>query len=519
VRQGIIEVMGMAAAVGTRLRRAPERDARAVAAHVERRVSRSMLIAHVVGAFDMFALLFFVLPMPAGVEPRDNLAANLIGFAIYLPVALLVGHHFGVRQSAARSAWMREGREPNDEERARVLATPLHCARQSAALWVGAALLFGAINLVNGPTDALHVACTVLMGGVTTCAIAYLLVERIARPVTALALAHSGPPAAPQWPGVEGRLVLAWVSATGVPLLGTLMVAVDGLTGQSPPHEVMRAVLVLGIAALTIGAGVTVVAARTVAQPLTAVRHALARVQAGDLGSEVAVDDASEVGLLQSGFNRMVGGLRERDRVQDLYSRQVGADVARAAIHDDPSLGGQVADVAVLFVDIIGSTALAHHAPPERVVARLNRFFAVVVEVVSRHGGWVNKFEGDAALCVFGAPAALDDPAGRALAAGRELAARLRADLPGVEAGIGISAGPAVAGWVGAEQRFEYTVIGDPVNEAARLCDLAKRGPSRLLACAAVLGRADRDEAGRWRVGEAVVLRGRSAATRLALPA
>jgi adenylate cyclase len=268
-----------------------------------------------------------------------------------------------------------------------------------------------------------------------------------------------------------------------------------------------------------LGAGVTFVAARTVARPLGAVRRALGRVQAGDLGVEVAVDDGSEVGLLQSGFNRMVGGLRERERVQDLYSRQVGADVARAAIDDDPSLGGQVAEVAVLFVDIVGSTAMAQHAPPERVVARLNRFFAVVVDVVGRHGGWVNKFEGDAALCIFGAPASQPDAAGCALAAARELRERIRTDLQGVEAGIGLSAGPAVAGWVGAEQRFEYTVIGDPVNEAARLCELAKRHEPKLLASAAIVERAAEEEGARWRIGGEVVLRGRSTGTRVAVPA
>src|SRR3954447_12833076 len=116
--------MGVTATVGARVRQAPERDAQATAAHVERSVSRAMAIAHVVGAFDVFALLFFVLPMPAGVDQRDNLGANLVGFAIYLPVALWLGHHFGVKLSAARSAWMREGRPPDDEERARVLATP-----------------------------------------------------------------------------------------------------------------------------------------------------------------------------------------------------------------------------------------------------------------------------------------------------------------------------------------------------------------------------------------------------------
>jgi class 3 adenylate cyclase len=173
----------------------------------------------------------------------------------------------------------------------------------------------------------------------------------------------------------------------------------------------------------------------------------------------------------------------------------------------------------VLFVDIVGSTAMAQHAPPERVVARLNRFFAVVVDVVGHHGGWVNKFEGDAALCIFGAPAPQEDSAGCALSAARELAERLRTDLPGVQAGIGVSAGPAVAGWVGAEQRFEYTVIGDPVNEAARLCELAKRGDHKLLASSAVVSRANGDEAGRWRLGESVVLRGRNAGTQVAVPA
>jgi adenylate cyclase len=511
--------MGVTATAPARLRVADSHRQRAqLAGRVQHRVSAALIAAHGLGALDLFALLFFVLPMPGGVEPKDNLTANLIGFAIYLPLACWLGNHFGTRLSAAQAGWLREGREPDGAERDRVLSAPLRCAQLSAALWLGAALLFGAINLANGLAAALHVACTIIMGGLTTCAVGYLLVERISRPITALALT-SGPPTAPRWPGVEGRLVVAWVSATGVPLLGVLMVAFDGLTGNAPAEEVLRATLVLTIAALVLGAGVTVVAARTVAQPLTAVRSALARVQAGDLGAEVAVDDGSEVGLLQSGFNRMVGGLRERDRVQDLYSRQVGADVARAAIDADPSLGGQVAEVAVLFVDIVGSTALAQHAPPERVVARLNRFFAVVVDVVGHHGGWVNKFEGDAALCIFGAPAPQADPAGCALAAGRELAARLRTDLPGVEAGIGVSAGPAVAGWVGAEQRFEYTVIGDPVNEAARLCELAKRGDGKLLASAAIVDRAAAEEAGRWRIGEEVVLRGRSSGTRVATPA
>ena len=98
----------------------------------------------------------------------------------------------------------------------------------------------------------------------------------------------------------------------------------------------------------------------------------------------------------------------------------------------------------------------------------------MVVEVVESSGGWINKFQGDAALAIFGAPLPVDDAATCALRAARTLDERLRDEVPELEAGIGVAFGEAVAGNIGAESRFEYTVIGDPVNEAARLTDLAK---------------------------------------------
>jgi adenylate cyclase len=152
------------------------------------------------------------------------------------------------------------------------------------------------------------------------------------------------------------------------------------------------------------------------------------------------------------------------------------------------------------------------------VVALLNRFFTVVVDVVEAHGGWINKFEGDAALAVFGAPTEHPDPAGGALAAGRLLARRLPAEVPEVAVGIGVSAGDAVAGNVGSMRRFEYTVIGDPVNEAARLTEFSKRLPGRLCASGRSVGLAAPTEAAHWAVGEEELLRGRSDPTRIAVP-
>lgn len=196
----------------------------------------------------------------------------------------------------------------------------------------------------------------------------------------------------------------------------------------------------LGIVAVAAGVTMTLFAAKAIAHPIGSVRRGLERIERGELDAAVPVDDASEVGLLQAGFNRMADGLRERKRIRDLFGRHVGEEVA------------------------------------------LNRFFRVVIEVIEAQGGLVNKFQGDAALCVFGAPVASADPAGDALRAARALAVGLSRELPEIDFGIGISAGVALAGNVGAENRLEYTVIGDPVNEAARLSGWPSSAPNGVLA-------------------------------------
>jgi len=306
-----------------------------------------------------------------------------------------------------------------------------------------------------------------------------------------------------------------------VPVVGLMLTAVSALVYGDVPATRL-AVIVLAIGGVALGAGllVNVGASRAVADPVNAVRRAMRRVEGGELDTGVTVYDGTELGQLQSGFNTMVGGLRERERIHDLFGRQVGRDVARAAAAaQEVRLGGEVRCVGVLFVDLVGSTALTAQRPPEEVVELLNRFFAVVVEVVEEHDGWINKFEGDAALAVFGAPVDGEDPAGCALAAGRVLAARLASELPDVTAGIGISVGDAVAGNVGDVRRYEYTVIGDPVNEAARLTELAKTVPGRVLAAADAVAMAAPEEAARWELGEPTQLRGRPDPTRLATPA
>jgi class 3 adenylate cyclase len=119
-------------------------------------------------------------------------------------------------------------------------------------------------------------------------------------------------------------------------------------------------------------------------------------------------------------------------------------------------------------------------------------------------------------LAVFGAPLRTDDPASAALATARTLGVELRR-LP-VDFGIGVSAGPVFAGNIGAENRYEYTVVGDAVNEAARLADLAKDYAGRVLCSGAAIKQAAESERGRWTAHGSEILRGRSVPTDISTP-
>ena len=500
------------------LRRGARVDADRLLLRVTRRIHIASMAAQISGAIDVFVLLFWVLPVPDEAVLDQMLVANLVALGVYLPLSSLAGSRLGRRMSLANKDWLTENRPPTERELRAVLRVPLKCTFMDLGFWLGAAVLFFCVNVTASVGAAFYITSVILLGALTTCAVCYLLTDRLMRPLTARALAY-GPPSRPARPGVKGRLVLAWVLATAVPLIGVIAVAIRALaTDDISAERTAVSALALGGIALFAGALATLFAAKQVSEPIAHVRKALRRVEEGDYATEVHVWDGSEVGLLQSGFNRMAAGLREREELRDLFGRHVGEDVARAALDSGAALGGETRDVGVLMVDLIGSTTLAETRPPEEVVSLLNRFFGVVVRVVGAHNGWVNKFEGDGAMCVFGVPVEQEDPAGCALSAARELCERLEHEIPEIRAGIGVSAGRAVAGNVGAERRFEYTVIGNPVNEAARLCDLAKRRGERVLASHAAVDRARPEEARRWSDGEAVVLRGRSTETKLATP-
>ncbi len=444
-----------------------------------------------------------------------------ITFAVipaYIGIALALGTYLITRRLITALRWAIEESNPTPaDERATFLA-PLWLALGVLALWgIGATLLTTLYGLADS-TFIPIVGFSVSICGILVATASYLFTEFALRPVAAQAL-EAGRAPRRLAPGIMGRTLTVWMLSSGVPVLGIAITAFFALVlGNLSETQLAVAVLVISTAALTFGFVLMWILSWLTATPVRAVRSALRRVEQGDLRGDLVVFDGTELGELQRGFNSMVDGLRERERVRDLFGRHVGREVAAAAEREQPKLGGEERHVAVVFVDIVGSTQLVTSRPAAEVVQLLNRFFAVVVDEVDRHCGLVNKFEGDAVLAVFGAPNHLDRPEDQALAAARAIASRLDSEVPECPAGIGVTAGKAVAGNVGAKERFEYTVIGEPVNEAARLCELAKDEPGRLLASSDTVNAASENERARWSLGETVTLRGHDQPTRLAAP-
>jgi class 3 adenylate cyclase len=384
-------------------------------------------------------------------------------------------------------------------------------------IWVASGTVFVLVNFHAGGDVASVIGTAILFGGAATASMGYLITQRILRPILAAAMKTATPTG--EMPGVLARVMITWVLFSALPTAGIALIVLSRSNGwfvqKSAPIE--TPILVLAAVSLASGFRAMVLVARSISDPVREVVVAMTEVEHGESGVLVEVYEPSEIGRLQVGFNRMVAGLEEREHLRDLFGRHVGADVARRALQHEASLSGDVRDVAILFVDLVGSTSIAASRPPEEVAEILNDFFRIVVAAVHHRQGLINKFEGDAVLAIFGAPIDIDESASAALATARALGTELR-KLPLVDFGIGVAAGAVFAGNIGAENRYEYTVVGDAVNEAARLADHAKEWDTRILASGSALACAQMAERKHWVTRGFASLRGRSAMTELAEP-
>ncbi|MEE3063499.1 MAG: adenylate/guanylate cyclase domain-containing protein [Actinomycetota bacterium] len=476
-----------------------------------------LALSYVIAVIDVAAIL---IPLRGHTSATTSVvfAEKDTVIVVLLVVAGIIGVAIaGVFSLIPTLRWYAAGQEPTTAQREVAMRL---AGRQTAILlaaWGLAGTIFVLLNLDGGAALLLPMVLGVVLGGPAAAGTGMLLAQRTLRPIMGAATRGLEPRLAV--PGVFARLVMLWflVSALPIGVIATLVVlrTYGWLIQKSASLDVP--ILVVSLAALLLGLPTMILTSRSISDPIGEVVDAMAQVERGNIDTTVGAYERSQIGRLQTGFNRMVAGLAERDRLRDLFGRHVGADVAQRAIEEGASLSGDVVEAAVLFIDLVGSTQLAESRPPQEVADVLNDFFRIVVGAVDEHSGLINKFAGDAALAIFGAPLRTGEPSSAALATARTLGTQLRR-LP-VDFGIGVSAGRVFAGNIGAENRYEYTVIGDAVNEAARLADLAKTSDRRILCSAAAIDRADETERGHWAQCYSTVLRGRSEATHVSAPA
>lgn len=256
-----------------------------------------------------------------------------------------------------------------------------------------------------------------------------------------------------------------------------------------PVDNLIRDIVVSSVwtmlAALAVAILLTVFFTRRALAPLSQIAEASHAVARGDLSQRIPETRWDEVGRTARSFNAMVQDLNDRERMRDLFGRYLSREVSEVVLAGRVTLEGERKSITCLYVDMRGSTAFASTYQPEEVMAALNEYFEVIIRATEAHGGIVNRFVGDEAVCIFGAPRDYRDHADRAVQAAlamREGLAHLNhkrdsLGVPTLEFGIGLNSGEVVAGATGSEERQEYTVIGDAMNVGARIQGLNKTFP------------------------------------------
>jgi adenylate cyclase len=203
----------------------------------------------------------------------------------------------------------------------------------------------------------------------------------------------------------------------------------------------------------------------------------------GSFDHRVRINRNDEFGDLAYSFNRMAEDLEVKEKIKDSFGQYVTPEVVDMILNNPDMMKGSKIEATVLFVDIRGFTSLSEGKEPEGIVDLLNEYFTRVTDVVNRNNGHINKFVGDEAVAVFGAPVADPRHAVTAVKAALEIQKEMtrlnwerKMEDIYLEVGVGINSGEMVAGSIGSEEKREYTVIGDSVNVGSRLTSLAKGG-------------------------------------------
>ncbi len=244
------------------------------------------------------------------------------------------------------------------------------------------------------------------------------------------------------------------------------------------------AILLLSVLIIALGVVISIFLGIGFSRPISKLVVATREIGQGNLQYRLDLNRNDELGDLAHSFNFMSAELWKKQLMQESFGKYVGSDIVQMILANPESswLKGTRNTASVMFTDIRGFTAYSETRQPEEVVEALNEYFEIATRVIIEHGGYVDKFIGDAVMGIFGVPVATENHAEQCVRAAMVmqkefLAANKRGGNPVLpRVGIGINTGPLVAGNLGSQAKMEYTVIGDAVNTASRLNGLAAGG-------------------------------------------
>ena len=241
-------------------------------------------------------------------------------------------------------------------------------------------------------------------------------------------------------------------------------------------HLLLRFTVVAIVAALLL----SLLLSHGLSVPIRELVRATERISAGDFAIHLPERGEDDLGRLAKSFNEMAADLALKEKYHSILHTIADKDVAQQLLEGKLTLGGELRETTVMFCDIRGFTALTQNMDPAEVIALLNEHMTVLTRVVTEHHGVVDKFIGDSIMALFGAPKSYGDDALNAVRCAEQMmAARAKLNQTSryqLQMGIGLATGQVLAGNMGSADRSNYTVLGERVNLAARLCSIAGHG-------------------------------------------
>ncbi len=278
------------------------------------------------------------------------------------------------------------------------------------------------------------------------------------------------------------------VILAGKKTIGRVMVGMGMDRIQTTTNAMQVVLIVISVAGLMLGIMGALLLANYLIRPIHQLADGVHEIAGGNFDQEIKGRSNDEIGDLTAAFNQMAKSLKEKEQIKDAFRRYVSHQVAEEIFKNPEkyvdTLRGARRKVTILFADIRGFTPLAERLPAEEVVALLNEVLTSMTNIIFRWEGTLDKFIGDCIMAVFGSPVMHRDDTNRAIHAAVDIQKRIeqlneirtRAGKIPIHIGIGINTGEAVVGNIGSKDRLDYTVIGDSVNLASRLEEVAKGG-------------------------------------------